>query len=63
MTDSSVGRPGIDPFLKMLLDAIPLAFSAADGVEVAQARLAALKAPQSCCRTYGLKTGPSDTAT
>lgn len=45
MTDSSVGRPGIDPFLKMLLDAIPLAFSAADGVEVARARLAALKAP------------------
>lgn len=45
MTDPTVGRPGIDPFLKMLLDAVPLAFSAADGVEVARARLAALKAP------------------
>lgn len=45
MMDPTIGRPGIDPFLKMLLDAIPLAFSAADGVEVARARLAALKAP------------------
>lgn len=38
-------RPEIDPFLKMLLDAVPLTFVAADGVEVARARLAALKAP------------------
>ncbi len=45
MTEPSPTRPEIDPLLKMLLDAIPMTFTAADGVEMARARLAALKAP------------------
>ncbi|GBE66035.1 carboxylesterase NlhH [Mycobacterium sp. MFM001] len=38
-------RPEIDPLLKSLLDAIPTTFSAADGVEVARARIRQLQAP------------------
>jgi acetyl esterase len=38
-------RPAIDPTLKAVLDAFPLTFTAADGVEVARARLRQLKAP------------------
>ncbi|BBZ14118.1 alpha/beta hydrolase [Mycobacterium branderi] len=38
-------RPEIDPLLKSLLDAIPMTFNAADGVEVARARIRALQAP------------------
>ncbi|ORV15304.1 alpha/beta hydrolase [Mycobacterium celatum] len=38
-------RPEIDPLLKSLLDALPMTFSAADGVEVARARIRALQAP------------------
>lgn len=45
MTDPTNARPDIDPLLKMLLDAVPLTFKASDGVEVARAQLAALKAP------------------
>ncbi|WP_373139380.1 alpha/beta hydrolase [Mycobacterium marinum] len=45
MTEQISTRPGIDPILKMLLDAVPMTFCAADGVELARERLAALKAP------------------
>ncbi|BDB43127.1 MULTISPECIES: alpha/beta hydrolase [Mycobacterium] len=45
MTDPTIVPSGIDPILKMLLDAIPMTFSAADGVEVARAQMAALKLP------------------
>ncbi|KQH77636.1 lipase [Mycobacterium gordonae] len=45
MTDPTDARPEIDPLLKMLLDAVPMTFKASDGVEVARAQLAALKAP------------------
>lgn len=41
----TAGRPEIDPTLKLLLDAFPMTFTADDGVEVARAQLAALKAP------------------
>jgi acetyl esterase len=39
------GRPEIDPTLKALLDAMPLTFTAADGVQVARAKLRQLQAP------------------
>jgi acetyl esterase len=45
MTQPTSTRPGIDPTLKSLLDAFPLAFKAADGVEVAREKLRLLKAP------------------
>ncbi|GAB7145506.1 alpha/beta hydrolase [Mycobacterium riyadhense] len=45
MTEPTATRPGIDPILKMLLDTFPLTFTAADGVEVARERLAAMKVP------------------
>ncbi|MDP7721008.1 alpha/beta hydrolase [Mycobacterium sp. TY814] len=45
MTEPTDARPEIDPLLKMLLDAVPMTFKASDGVEVARAQLAALKAP------------------
>ncbi|OSC40832.1 alpha/beta hydrolase [Mycobacterium decipiens] len=45
MTEPTLARPDIDPLLSMLLDAVPLTFTAADGVEVARARLRQLKAP------------------
>jgi len=38
-------RPQIDPTLRALLDAVPLTFTAADGVEVARARLRQVQAP------------------
>jgi acetyl esterase len=38
-------RPEIDATLKALLDAVPLTFTAADGVEVARARIRQLQAP------------------
>src|ERR1700761_9443527 len=44
MTETTA-RPGIDPTLKAVLDAFPLTFTAADGVEVARARLRQLQAP------------------
>jgi len=45
-TDASPGaRPDIDPTLKGLLDAFPMTFTAADGVEVARAQISLLKAP------------------
>jgi acetyl esterase/lipase len=45
MTEPTVARPGIDPTLKSLLDAFPMTFRAADGVEVARSRLRLLKVP------------------
>jgi acetyl esterase/lipase len=49
MTDIPIStpgaRPGIDPILEALLDAVPLEFTAADGVEVARDKLRALKPP------------------
>lgn len=45
MTDPTTAQPGIDPVLKALLDAVPMTFNAADGVQVARAALAALKMP------------------
>lgn len=45
MTKPTTARPGIDPTLKAVLDAFPLTFTAADGVEVARARLRQLQAP------------------
>src|ERR1700742_2775974 len=38
-------RPEIDPTLKSLLDAFPMTFKAADGVEVARSRIKMLQAP------------------
>ncbi|WBP94463.1 alpha/beta hydrolase [Mycolicibacterium neoaurum] len=38
-------RPAVDPDLKALLDAVPLAFSVDDGVEVAREKFRALKPP------------------
>jgi acetyl esterase/lipase len=45
MTDTATGRPGIDPILKMLLDAVPLEFTIEEGVEVARERFRAVKPP------------------
>jgi len=45
MTEPTIARPEIDPTLKALVDAFPLTFTAADGVEVARARLRQLQAP------------------
>ncbi|MGB8387857.1 alpha/beta hydrolase [Mycobacterium sp.] len=45
MTEPTITRPGIDPTFKTLLDAFPMTFSAADGVEVARSRLRQLKVP------------------
>jgi len=45
MTEQTSTRPGIDPSLKTLLDAFPLTFTQADGVEVAREKLRQLKAP------------------
>lgn len=38
-------RPAIDPILKALLDAVPLEFTIDDGVEVARAKIAAVRPP------------------
>lgn len=38
-------RPGIDPTLKALLEAVPLEFTIADGVEVAREKFRAVKPP------------------
>jgi acetyl esterase/lipase len=43
MTEPTTARPGIDPTLKAVLDAFPLTFTAADGVEFARARLRQLQ--------------------
>jgi acetyl esterase/lipase len=45
MTERTTARPQIDPALKALLDAFPLTFTAADGVDVARAKLRQLQAP------------------
>src|ERR1700747_2164649 len=45
MIEPTVARPDIDPTFKMLLDAFPTTFNAADGVEVARSRLRQLKVP------------------
>jgi acetyl esterase/lipase len=45
MTEPTTTRPPIDPMLTAILDAFPLTFTAADGVEVARAKLRQLKPP------------------
>jgi acetyl esterase/lipase len=45
MTETTSERPGIDPILKMLLDAVPLEFTIDDGVEVAREKFRAVKPP------------------
>ena len=50
MTDTSESttpgqRPDIDPILKMVLDAVPLEFTIADGVDVAREKFRAVKPP------------------
>ena len=54
MTEPTFARPGIDPTFKALLDAFPMTFSAADGVEVARKRLRLLQVPP------GNAAGPAD---
>lgn len=45
MNEPPIARPGIDPTFKALLDAYPMTFRQADGVEFARARLKLLKVP------------------
>ncbi|OBK64213.1 lipase [Mycobacterium colombiense] len=45
MSEPTSARPGIDPTFKALLDAFPMTFREADGVEVARSRLRLLKVP------------------
>jgi acetyl esterase len=45
MSDPITARPPIDPVFKALLDAVPLTFNAAEGIEVARARMKQLQAP------------------
>ena len=45
MTEPTAAPAQIDPTLKALVDAFPLTFTAADGVEVARAKLRQLQAP------------------
>ena len=45
MIEPTIARPRIDPTFKTLLDAYPMTFNAADGVEVARARLKQLQVP------------------
>lgn len=45
MSEPTTARPGIDPTFKALLDAFPMTFREADGVEVARSRLRLLKVP------------------
>jgi acetyl esterase/lipase len=45
MTEPTIARPEIDPTLKAVLDAFPLTFTAADGVEVAREKIRQLKPP------------------
>ena len=45
MTERTTAKPEIDPTLKGLLDAFPMTFTAADGVEVARAGIKLLQAP------------------
>ena len=45
MNEPTIARPGIDPTFKALLDAYPMTFRQADGVELARKRLRLLKVP------------------
>ena len=45
MTERTTAKPEIDPMLKGLLDAFPMTFTVADGVDVARAQISMLKAP------------------
>lgn len=47
MSEPTIARPGIDPTFKALLDAYPMTFREADGVEVARKRLKLLTVPPS----------------
>jgi acetyl esterase/lipase len=46
MTEPTTARPQIDPTLKAMLDAFPLTFTAADGVEFARAKLRQVQIPR-----------------
>src|SRR6202048_3904927 len=58
MTEPTTTRPPIDPMLKAVLDAFPLTFTAADGVEVARARLRQLQAPPEMLPDLRIETRP-----
>jgi acetyl esterase/lipase len=45
VTESTTARPDIDPGLKALLDAFPMTFNPAEGVQVPRARLSQLRVP------------------
>ncbi|MGH3543961.1 MAG: alpha/beta hydrolase, partial [Mycobacterium sp.] len=45
MTQPTTARPEIDPKLKKLLDAVPLTFTVADGVEVPREMIRKLQPP------------------
>jgi acetyl esterase/lipase len=45
MTEPTTARPQIDPMLKSMLDAFPMTFTAADGVEFARAKLRQTQIP------------------
>jgi acetyl esterase len=45
MIEPPLARPGIDSTFKSLLDAFPMTFNAADGVELARSRMSQLKVP------------------
>ncbi len=45
MAEPTTARPGIDPIMQALLDALPFTFTADDGVEVAREQMRQLKAP------------------
>ncbi|MEI7715604.1 MAG: alpha/beta hydrolase, partial [Mycobacterium sp.] len=46
MTEQAGARPGIDPTFKSLLDAVPLTFRVADGVEHARSQMKLLQVPE-----------------
>jgi acetyl esterase len=45
VTEPTITRPDIDPTLKALLDAFPMTFSVAEGVEVARSKIRQLQVP------------------
>jgi acetyl esterase len=55
MIEPTIARPGIDPTFKTLLDGFPMTFNAADGVEVARARLRLLKVPAELLPDLGIE--------
>ena len=53
-------RPGIDPVLKSLLEAVPLEFTIDDGVEVARAKFAAVRPPESMLPAMRIENRTAD---